>query len=81
MENVTLCHVYAYYWMSEDGDFFTDVVAGTDKFLADYVEKVFAKAKGVMRIHIVDVDPVKLIDDPEVIKPLEGCPVESEIEV
>lgn len=81
MENVTLCHVYAYYWKSEDDVFLTDVVAGTDKFIADYTERVFGKAKGVMRIHIMDIDPVKLIDDPEVVKPFEGSPVESEIEV
>lgn len=81
MENVTLCHVYAYYWESENGAFLADVVAGTDRFLADYTKKVFAGAKGVMRIHIMDIDPVKLIDDPEVVKPFEGCPVESEIEV
>lgn len=81
MENVTLCHVYAYYWKTEDGAFLADVVAGTDKFLADYTERVFAKAKGVMRIHVMDIDPVKLIDDPEVVKPFEGFPVEHEIEV
>lgn len=81
MENVTLCHVYAYYWKSEDGVLLTDVVAGSDKFLADYTERVFAKAKGVMRIHIMDIDPVNLIAEPEVVKPFEGSPVENEIEV
>lgn len=81
MENVTLCHVYAYYWKSEDGALLTDVVAGTDKFFADYAERVFAKAKCVMRIHIMDIDPVKLIDEPEVVKPFAGSPVENENEV
>lgn len=81
MKNVTLCHVYAYYWKSEDGILLADVVAGTDKLIADYTEKLSAKAKGVMRIHIMDINPVNLIDNPEVVKPFEGSPVEKEIEV